>query len=221
MRPSTATVPALDGRGAPDRDVPALVVAVAGLRVDVRAGQRDLAVGRNGQPGRCVELGAQVADVDPRLDRDADRVAGVVDPGQDLIRVGRELLEAGPRVKFGCAAHHAASVPTVVTAGAACVAVRPVQDTARRDLDQRPLEEERQRDACLEEVDDRRLLLLPDREEPLPAAVGVLLDDPGVALDRRPIDGAADESGSVIDSETLGLPRMCSSLRLNSADDVR
>src|SRR6185295_20031747 len=102
-------------------DVPALVVAVARLWVDVRAGQRDLAVGRNGQPGRCVELRAQVPDVDPCVDRDADRVAGVVDPGEDLVRVRRELLEAGPRVEFGCAAHHAASVPTVVTAGAEVV----------------------------------------------------------------------------------------------------
>ena len=82
-------------------------------------------------PAGASNLALRSAEVDPRVDRDADRVAGVVDPGQDLVRVGRELLEAGPRVEFGCAAHHAASDPTLVTLGAADVSP-PDQYRTRR-----------------------------------------------------------------------------------------
>ena len=150
-------------------------------------------VGRDRQARGRLEPGDRLGRVDPCLDGDADRIAGLVDPGQDLEGVGRQLVEAGPGVEFGCAAHHAASCPTTATTGArGGVASGPVEDPSRRHLDERPLEEERQGDACLEEVDDRRLLLLPDREEPLPAAVRVVLDHPGVALDRRAIEVAAD-----------------------------
>ena len=80
--PSTQRPAVERRRAAPDGHVPALVVAVARLRADVRAGQRDLAVGRHGQPGRRVEPGAQLGRVDPRVHGDADRVAVVVDPGE-------------------------------------------------------------------------------------------------------------------------------------------
>ena len=49
----------------------------------------------------------------------------------------------------------------------------------------------------------------------------VLLDDPGVALDRRAVDRPPIAIGSVIESETFGLALMCSSLRLNSVEEVR
>ena len=74
---------------------------------------------------------------------------------------------------------------------------------------------------CLEERDDRGLLRLPDREQPLPAAVRVLLDDPGVALDRARSVRPPTAIGSVIESDTLGFALMCSSFRENSTDDVR
>ena len=88
--------PGIDGRrAAPDGDVAALVVAVAGLRPDVRAGQADVDAGRarSGRPERRTSRSPALG-VDRRLDGDADRIAVVVDPGRDLVRVGRELVEA-------------------------------------------------------------------------------------------------------------------------------
>ena len=57
--------------GAPHGHVPALVVAVARLRPDVRAGQRDLAVGRDGEtrPARRSVAVPAVADPRPRRRR--------------------------------------------------------------------------------------------------------------------------------------------------------
>ena len=51
---------------APDRDVAALVVAIARLRPDVRAGQGDSRVGRDGQAGRRSERGRAGRGVDRR-----------------------------------------------------------------------------------------------------------------------------------------------------------
>ena len=56
---------------APHRHVAALVVAVARLRPDVRAGQRHLPVGRHGQTGRGREGRCAAARIDRGLDRDA------------------------------------------------------------------------------------------------------------------------------------------------------
>jgi hypothetical protein len=67
-----------------------------------------------------------------------------------------------------------------------------MERAARRDLDECSLEEQRQRDALLQERDDGRLLLLPDRQQPLPSAMRVLVDHARVALDRRPVRPAPD-----------------------------
>jgi hypothetical protein len=85
----------------------------------------------------------------------------------------------------------------------------PVEDPARRHLDERSLEEEGQGDACLEEVTDRRLFFSRSAGA-LPAAVGSswmtrARPDCARSRRRRPTFG-------VIETETL-LPRMCSSLR--------
>ena len=182
------------GRAAPHRHVPALVVAVARLRADVRAGQRDVAVGRHGQAGRPGEPGDQLGRADARVDGDADRIAVVVDPRRDLIREGGQLVEPGPGIETVGAAHHAASpaATSVSCRRGRGVPVRPVEDAPRRDLDQRPLEEERQRDPHLEERDDRRLLDLPDGQEALPLPMRVRVDDAGVALDQRSVVPATD-----------------------------
>ena len=58
-------------------------------------------------------------------------------------------------------------------------------------------------------------------QEPLPAAVRIVLDDPGVALDGGAVGLAADAIGSVSESATCGFALMCSSLRLKRTDDVR
>ena len=56
--------------------------------------------------------------IDLRLDGDAHRVAGSVDPGRDQVGIGGELREPRLRVDLGCAAHQAASSPMAVETGA-------------------------------------------------------------------------------------------------------
>src|SRR5699024_3508272 len=65
----------LDRRAAPDRDMPALVVAVARLWSDVRAGQRDIDAFGHGQPGRGSERRTAGRRVDGGLERDAHRIS--------------------------------------------------------------------------------------------------------------------------------------------------
>src|SRR3954465_589917 len=71
------------------------------------------------------------------------------------------------------------------------IAVSPVQGTSRDDLDDRAFEEERERDACLEELEDDRLLSRPERQRSLPVGVRIAVDDRGVALHRRAIVASA------------------------------
>src|SRR5206468_11056034 len=78
--------PPVRGRAAPDGDVPPLVVAVARLRPDVRAGEADVGVGRDGEAGRYAERDDAGGGIGRRLDSDADRVAIRAGEGKDLER---------------------------------------------------------------------------------------------------------------------------------------
>ena len=99
----------------PHRHVPPLVIAVARLRSDVRARQRDLAVCRDGQPGRCRERGGPGGRVHDGLDGDRHGIAVSADPARDLVREGGQLGQPGGRVELWCRAHQAASSPRSVT----------------------------------------------------------------------------------------------------------
>ena len=115
--PVSEIVAPSSGGLAPHGHVTSLVVAIARLRPDVRAGQGDHPIGGDGEAGRRVEPRRAGRDVDPGVHRDADRVAGIVDPGRDLIGEGRELLESRPDVELRGGAHHAASSPIALTTG--------------------------------------------------------------------------------------------------------
>ena len=208
--------PSVPRRAAPDGDVAALVVAVAGLRPDVGAGERDLGgpSGRRARPARANVRGPP-RRIDGRLDRDADRIAVVVDEGQDL-RTDRSRASSRPccgverrraRVaRRSVARHHAAAVPAVADdRRRRGVAVGPVERPARRDLDQRPLEEQRQGDPRLEEVTiDGSFFsqIGSSRSQPPCGSSSITRASPWiVARSVRPPTAI----GSVIESATFGL----------------
>ena len=173
-------------RAAPDRHVAALVVAVAGLRPDVRPGQGDLAVGRDGQAGRSREPGDQLDRADPGVDGDADGIPVVVDPGRDLVGERGELVEPGAGVETVGAAHHAASpVATSVSCGAVEASPSDQYRTRRgvTSISARSKKSGSATRALRNETIDGSLASQIG-QQPLPAAVRVVVDDPGVALDR-------------------------------------
>ncbi len=106
-----------DGGPTPDRHVAPLVVAVARLRPDVRAGQRHVPIRRDGEARGRRERRDAAGRIDRRLDGDRHRIARLIDPGRDVERIGRQLLEAGLRVDLRGRAHHAASFPSSTTSG--------------------------------------------------------------------------------------------------------
>src|SRR5687767_3568491 len=64
------------------------------------------------------------------------------------------------------------------------VAVGPVQGAPWDDLDDGALEEQRKRDARLEELQDDGLLGRPQRQERFPVRMGIAIDHTRIALDR-------------------------------------
>ena len=110
-------------RTAPDGDVPPLVVAVAGLRADVRAGERHVEVHRDRQAGRPFEGDGAGVRVHAGVDGDAERIAVRLDPGQDGVRIGGQLRESVGWAELRGRTHQAASPRSALIRGT--VAVTP------------------------------------------------------------------------------------------------